>query len=93
MSFRLKATRRAGSIPLPKRNRRDALVRRIAAAIVSIDQLQHHLTNCPPYMREAYLNELKPYLNQRVLADLEALVVANKEEPSDQASDLSSVSS
>lgn len=48
--------------PLPKRNRREALLKRTASMIGNDQELYTALQGQPPYMREAYLKELWPYL-------------------------------
>lgn len=48
--------------PLPKRNKREALLKRIASRIENDEELYTALQYQPPYMREAYLQELWPYL-------------------------------
>lgn len=48
--------------PLPKRNRRHALLTRIGHAIRNDEDLYRALQFQPHYMRDAYLRELWPYL-------------------------------
>lgn len=60
--LRISKTRIGAHLPLPKRNKRDALCRRIAANIGNEVDLQAALSTVAPYMRESYLEELRPYL-------------------------------
>jgi hypothetical protein len=60
--IRINPKRIGAHLPLPKRNKREALCRRIAANIGNEVDLQMALQTTPPYMRDAYLEELRPYL-------------------------------
>lgn len=64
MSFKIKIRpgRIGAHLPLPRRNRREALVKRTAALISNDGELYEALKIYPPYMRDAYLKELWPYL-------------------------------
>lgn len=59
---RKKSRVRMPSNPLPKRNRREALVRRIAGSIKGQLDLDKAMLMYPPYMQKAWLAELRPYL-------------------------------
>lgn len=61
-NIRISRSRIGAHLPLPKRNKREALCRRIAFNIKNEFDLQSALQTTPPYMRESYLEELRPYL-------------------------------
>jgi hypothetical protein len=62
MSVRLKARKSIVSAPLPKRNREEAILRRIGAAITNQAELDAQMVKYPHYLRAQFREKLAPYL-------------------------------